>query len=115
MIMNFSQRKPIIEMCAEGGSGKLTLDKLLSKPNAPESVRMYAKASLEPGASVGYHVHNGESETYFILSGRGEYNDNGKVIEVSAGDVTFTPSGEGHGIKNTGFAPLEFMALIIEE
>ena len=29
------------------------------------------------------------------------------------GDVTFTASGEGHGIKNTGSEKLVLMALII--
>lgn len=44
---------------------------------------------------IGYHVHDGESETYYILSGRGIFNDNGTVVEVGPGDVTFTGDGEG--------------------
>ena len=44
---------------------------------------------------------------------RGDYNDNGTVRPVKAGDVTFTPDGKGHGLKNTGDTDLVFMALII--
>ena len=32
---------------------------------------------------------------------------------VKAGDVTFTPDGQGHGMTNTGDEDLVFMALII--
>ena len=60
-----------------------------------------------------FHVHEGESETYYFLSGEGLYSDNGTEISVSGGDVTFTPDGEGHGIKNTGPEDLHFMVLIV--
>ena len=42
-------------------------------------------------------------------------NDNGTITQVEAGDVTFTPSGTGHGITNTGDEPLELIALILYE
>ena len=31
--------------------------------------RVYAKVTLKKGCSVGYHVHNGDGEDYFVLSG----------------------------------------------
>lgn len=74
---------------------------------------LYAEVVIEPGCSLGYHEHHGESETYYILSGTGSYDDNGVSRPVKAGDVTFTPSGKGHGLANTGDDDLVFMALII--
>ncbi|MBR2404329.1 MAG: cupin domain-containing protein, partial [Clostridia bacterium] len=38
---------------------------------------------------------------------------NGTKVDVSAGMVTFTPSGQGHSIKNTGDEMLVFIALIL--
>ncbi len=73
---------------------------------------VYAEVTLEHGCSLGYHEHHNESETYYILSGEGEYNDNGNLCPVKAGDVTFTPDGCGHGLRNTGLEDLVFMALI---
>ena len=58
-------------------------------------------------------MHHNESETYYILSGEGEYDDNGTKRQVKAGDMTYTPDGCGHGLKNTGLNNLVFMALII--
>ncbi len=115
MINRFKDRIPVEEFCAEGGEGKLILNSMINDSTTPENLRMYSHAELEPGASVGYHVHEGECELYYILSGSGEYDDNGKTCAVSAGDVTYTPSGMGHGIKNTGSTPLSFIALIIAD
>ena len=35
------------------------------------------------------------------------------MTTIEAGDITFTPSGTGHGINNTGDELLEIIALII--
>ena len=78
-------------------------------------VRLFSLVQLKPGEEVEYHMHVGESETFFILSGRGSYNDNGNKIEVTPGMVTLTPSGQGHAVKNTGDEMLVFIALIVVE
>ena len=72
-----------------------------------------AQFTIEKGCSLGYHEHHGETETYYILSGEGEYDDNGVKRPVKAGDITITPDGKGHGLANTGETDLAFMALII--
>ena len=78
-----------------------------------EKVKMFSLVELNPGEEIGFHIHEGESETYYIISGKGIYSDNGKEIEVSSGAVTLTPSGEGHALKNTGDITLQFIALIV--
>ena len=74
---------------------------------------MYSKVVLGIGSKVDYHIHNGESESFYILKGTAEYNDDGEIMTLRAGDYTNTTSGHSHGIKNIGYEPLEFMALII--
>lgn len=80
-----------------------------------KKVRLFSLVQVKPGEEVEYHMHAGESETFFILSGQGIYNDNGKELELAPGMVTFTPSGQGHAIKNTGSDMLAFIALIVVE
>lgn len=77
--------------------------------------RLFARVTIFPGKELGYHEHHGETETYHIISGEGEYDDNGKKQFVSAGDTVFCPEGGGHGIRNTGKNDLVFIALIIKE
>lgn len=60
-----------------------------------------------------YHEHHGETETCYILKGKGMYDDNGKALPATAGDVFFCKDGDGHGIKNTSDEDIEFIALIL--
>ena len=41
--------------------------------------RTFAQVTVFPGSAIGYHVHQGDGETYYILSGRGKYSDNGTI------------------------------------
>ena len=113
MIKRANEMKIIKEIGAEQGKGILELTKMSNYFEKPEKLKTFMLAELEPGASVGYHVHTGESESYYIISGEGTYNDDGVDMPVGVGDVTFTPDGHGHGISNTGTEPLKFIALII--
>lgn len=75
--------------------------------------RVFCHTTVHPGAGIGYHIHNGESETYYILKGSGSFNDNGKITMVGPGDVLFTGDGEGHGIEASQGEPIEMIALIL--
>lgn len=97
----------------QNGNGKVYMEHLLGPDELLHAGRLYAKVILPPTSSIGYHEHQAESETYYILSGEGTYNDNGKEMSIKTGDVTYTGSGFGHGIENTGEEDLVFMALII--
>lgn len=107
------QIKRIENMC--GGTGHVLIKDILNQEQMHGNCGLYAQVTIEPGCSLGYHEHHGESETYYILSGVGNYNDNGSVRVVRAGDRTFTPSGSGHGLVNISDQDLVFMALIIKD
>ena len=115
MLKKAVDMKTIEEFCPENGKGMLKLTKMSDYFNKPEKLRTFAYAELEPGAEVGYHVHHGESESYYILEGEAMYNDNGVMLTVKCGDVTFTPNGQGHGIINIGDGKLCFITLIISD
>ncbi|MBE7019371.1 MAG: cupin domain-containing protein [Clostridia bacterium] len=76
-------------------------------------IRLYSLVQIQPGEEVEYHMHVGESETFVFLSGKGIYNDNGTNVDITPGMVSFTPSGQGHGVKNTGDEVLSLIALIL--
>ncbi|MCI1822283.1 MAG: cupin domain-containing protein [Megasphaera sp.] len=95
------------------GAGHVIFKHLLTNEQLNEKCRVYAEVTLEPGCEIGYHVHHGDAETFYILSGEGEFNDNGTVRIIKKGDVTYTPSDIGHSLINRGSANLVLMALII--
>lgn len=96
-----------------GGEGYVLANVILPLEMMGDKGRLFNHMRLEKNCEVGYHIHEGDTETYYILSGEGEYNDNGEVVTVRAGDVTFTDDGEGHSLINRKDEPLEAIALIL--
>lgn len=95
-----------------GGKGEAQVLTVIDASVFQGQNQMFARVTLQPGCSIGYHQHSGNSEVYYILSGSGSYSDNGILRPVTAGDSTFCPDGEWHSLENTGHIPLVFMALI---
>ena len=103
-----------VRNCVRGGAGDANFNHIWKKDaELNRNMRLYARIVLKPGDSIGYHVHEGEDELYYILSGRAETNDNGTVREPVPGDSTLTRSGEGHSIKAVGTENLELLATIV--
>ena len=97
-----------------GGAGEAEMHKILNgAPEMYDKGRVFNHLYLHPGCEIGWHVHHGDGETYYILRGRGLFNHNGEECEVGPGDVTFTDDGEGHALKNIGEDDLEAIALIL--
>lgn len=75
---------------------------------------MFAHVRLEKGAVVDWHIHTGEVEYYYILSGEGIYTDIDKTEHnVTTGCVCTINPNDGHAIRNENDEVLEFIALII--
>lgn len=116
MVRKSDEKQTVRKPAPLEGVGEITVRSLLNGPEEmSQKGRVFAHTTVHPGSEIGYHVHSGDSETYYILSGTGRYNDNGHETIVSAGDVTYTASGEGHGIACIGEEPIEMIALILYE
>jgi len=96
-----------------GGEGVVVIEHILTAEELYEKGRLYARVTLEPGCSIGSHIHEGEMESYYIINGKAEVSDNGELVTVNAGDSVLTRHGEEHSIKNIGENALSFIALII--
>jgi len=115
MVRRLNEQQATINANMRGGEGEVRLEALLSADELYDKGRIFSRAIIKPGCSVGYHVHENEMEAYVIISGSGDYNDNGTAVKVSAGDVTLTKSGEGHGMVNNGDETLVMIALILHK
>ena len=96
-----------------GGDGSVKKEVLLTPAEMYDKGRLYAVLSLEPGASIGYHKHEGEMESFHIIGGEAEYFDGKETVTLRASDTTLTPDGEGHSIRSVGDVPLVLIAQII--
>lgn len=98
---------------AQGGKGRVILQPILGPEQLGDKCRVYVKATLEPGCSMGTHTHIGDGESYHILAGKGLYVEDGKSLVLAPGDSVFCPDGYSHSFENVGNENLVFMALII--
>ena len=116
MVRKSEEKQVVTKPAPFNGVGEITVRSLLNGPEEmSQKGRVFGHTTVYPGAAIGYHAHHGDSETYYILSGTGRYNDNGTMTTVTAGDVTYTAPGEGHGIECIGDEPIEMIALILYE
>ncbi|MBR2259649.1 MAG: cupin domain-containing protein [Blautia sp.] len=96
------------------GNGTVKLTGFIAGPEELNGKgRLFSKITLEPGCSIGYHIHDKDAELFYILSGTASYNDNGEIVTVKAGDVTICPTGQGHGIANETEEVVELIAVIV--
>ena len=96
-----------------GGPGDVTMVELLKEPELLGKGRLFSKIVLPPGAGIGYHVHENESEIFFVSKGSPLYSDNGDEHTVAPGDVLITPPGTGHSVTNLSDETVELIALIL--
>lgn len=71
---------------------------------------------LEPGASIGLHTHETNSEIVYIISGRGIVIMDGEIEELYPGICHYCPKGHTHTmINNREDEDLVIFAVIPEQ
>ncbi len=70
------------------------------------------RASLEPGASIGLHTHETDSEIVFMLKGTGVVLNDGEREILPAGSCHYCPNGHSHSLRNESSEVIEFYAVV---
>ncbi|MBR6767434.1 MAG: cupin domain-containing protein [Clostridia bacterium] len=111
MITRKDQHSSSIREFMKGGKKHAVMTGLT--PELPAKCRVFSIITLVPGASIGYHVHEGESELFYFMEGCGQVHDDDQIIDITAGDSMTTLSGHGHSVENTGDTDLVILAVVI--
>jgi mannose-6-phosphate isomerase-like protein (cupin superfamily) len=112
--------RPPAEMPSEvrpnmrGGEGEVTVQHLFTSPEFGGKVRLCARLSIPPGASIGHHQHTGEDEVYLITRGTGLLTEEGRESRVTTGTAILTGQGASHALRNDTTEPLEVLAFIVQ-
>ena len=106
MRIDFSSEKEQVIEGFKGGKGSIAL-KMITKNDTT-----FISARLKPNSSVGMHKHMTDSETIYVLSGKGKAICDGETEVVKAGSVTFCPVGYSHCLINDGDEDLVFFAVV---
>ena len=111
-MIHFLKDLPVgIEKEPAGGKGEMTFRTLFAPEDLEGRTGMFAAVTLEPGNTVGEHLHDTDSEVFYVLAGRAIMIEDGQRTEVSAGDIEYCPKGHSHGIENPYDEPMTFLAL----
>ncbi|SRR5574344_1664852 len=113
MIRKSSARTETVLKEMFDGKGEFKQEHILSKDELGHAGRLYADCSLAVGGCVGGHVHKGDREICYFLSGRGRITDDNQIVEVGAGDTNIVFNGHFHKIENIGQEVLRYIVLIL--
>ena len=106
MIIDFSKIETnIIEKFRDGE--KNTALKMFTDDN-----NKIMQGVLEPGASIGLHTHEGNSEVIFILEGNGKVLYDGEYETLEKGSCHYCPMGHSHSLINDSNKDLVFFAVV---
>jgi len=113
MIKKKSEIQGKVTTNLRGGKGDITMFHFLTEQEVRGAGRLFAKFVVEPGNSIGAHMHEGEMEAFYVLKGKGLVLDDGAEVILEAGDCHICPDGHTHSIKNIGEDSLEFIAIVL--
>ena len=85
--------------------------KLIGPENSECKNMIFGLVSFPPKSDPGTHVHLGEEEIIYVLSGRGETKVGGKIYPLEPGVAVFTQPGIEHGVKTLGDEPLVLISV----
>ena len=108
MILNFdSIEEKVIPECKGGEKN------IIPRMFTHDKIKIM-KAKLEPGASIGYHIHDTNSEIIFMIKGTGVVimDDDKEILE--AGQCHYCPMGHSHSLRNESDEEIEFYAVVPE-
>ena len=108
MIIDFNEIELQHLQDFKGGEG------MLDTRNYVDDKCRIMMSRLKPGASSGYHKHEGNCEIVHIISGHGHFCYDGKDEVFGAGAVHYCPMGHSHSMHNDGDEDLVYLAIVPE-
>ena len=113
MIKRKEDMTSTIKVNMRGGDGQAVVTDILDKGEYAGKARLIGTIDLEPGSSIGTHVHENEEEVFFVIWGEAVYDDNGVTGILREGDSCVCLGGQHHSLANRGTEPLRVFAVIL--
>lgn len=108
MIIDFDKIPQEVKPHFKGGEKEYLCRTFLDSQNR------IMRGVLKPGASIGYHKHEQNSEVFYIISGRGHVLFDDGEEDVLPGQLHYCPMGHSHSLINNGTDDLVFLGIVAE-
>lgn len=115
MIKKNEEMKKKVYKHMRSGNGEASVTELWQGDGLNPKIRNLRKIVFKQGSGIGYHVRENEQEFIYIISGEAQYNDDGKLGVMHAGDSSLTLSGHGHGLFNISEKDLVILEFILSD
>lgn len=106
MIIDFDKIPEVHIDGFKGGKGRL------DTRNYDDGKEKIMYSTLRPGASSGSHVHEGNCEIVFVISGIATFHYDDQVEECRAGQCHYCPEGHSHYMENLTDHDLVYFAVV---
>ena len=113
MIKRSEEMVKTVKPQMRGGTGQAVVKDMFNAGEYFGKARLIATITLEPGCSIGEHVHENEEEVFYIIEGTAMYNDNGKNETLNKGDSCICLAGQKHSIANAAEQETLIIAAVI--
>ena len=110
-----TRREAIRKDNVQGGDGYILMMPILTQEELMGHGKLYNHVIIPPHCGIGWHIHTGNTEPYYVIKGHGVFTDKDGEHPVTAGDICTIPCGEGHAMRNDSEEDMEMIALIINE
>ena len=114
MIRTLSALVPEPKLNVRGGIGPVTALTYLEQGEM-DGVLSLGRTVLEPGSSIGEHLHPDTEELWLILEGRGTVVMDGLRSPVGPGDLLLTKAGHSHGLNNSLDGPMVYLGCLTRQ
>lgn len=109
MKIDFNQVPETVIPHFRGGEKEAVLNKV------EDPLAKVMRIRLVPGASIGMHTHETNSEMIYVISGVGTMVCDGETEILTPGTAHYCPKGHTHSFMNRGTEDLVFFAVVPEQ
>lgn len=113
MIRRAEEMKSVVKVNMRDGDGQVVVTNMLEAGEYKGKSRLLATLTLEPGCSIGEHVHENEEEIFYVVEGEAQYYDNREWVTLNKGDSCLCLGGQKHSIANRSDKTLVVVAVIL--
>ena len=95
------------------GKGTLEMIHFFEEAESYDTGKIFARAVIPPGSSIGTHTHEGNFEVYYMLKGTAHVTDNGVPGILETGDTMLCRNGDNHSLENRSAEDIEVLFLVL--